>query len=158
MFITVSYINLFMLLAVSICHTVLAIVYRGQCPAAPSLTIILLFTGIIGVVLSIIALVVNHFDAYDGSNRWNLLLTFILFIYLVGSRVGTTLMTFRLASRSNNDNHCAPVLNWISALLTVVSYSIIIITFCLFVNLIVLQRRYNKLHQSASPRISMSLL
>jgi hypothetical protein len=35
----------------------------------------LIITGILGVILSLVALVIHRFDAYDGSNKWNLFLT-----------------------------------------------------------------------------------
>ena len=66
-----------MLLSVSICHVVLATVYYDQCPVTPYLSFILIITGIIEIILSIIALIVHWFDAYDGSNKWNLLLQYI---------------------------------------------------------------------------------
>ena len=144
MFRAISYINLSMLLIVSICHIILSIVYRGECPASPYLSIILIVTGITGVLLSIIALILHYFDVYDGSNQWNLLLTYILFIYLIGSRIVTSILAFRLASRPLNRYQCASVIYWTSTLLIIVSYSIIILTCCVLVNLILLQRKHKK--------------
>jgi type IV secretory pathway VirB2 component (pilin) len=139
-----------MLLAVSICHVVLAIVYHGQCPASPYLSITLIITGTMGAILSIIALIIHRFDAYDGSNKWNLLLTYILFIYLIGSRIATSIIAFRLASRSYDRYQCAPLLYWTSTLLIIVSYGIIVITCCVLINLILLQRRHKKYQKAIS--------
>jgi type IV secretory pathway VirB2 component (pilin) len=150
MFITISYINLFLLLSVSTCHIVIAIIYYNQCPISPYLSITLIITGILGVILSIIALIIHCFDTYDGSNKWNLLLTYILFIYLLGSRIATSIMAFRLASRPYNQSECASVLYWTSTLLIVVSYSIIVITCCVLINLIILRRKHNKYQKPVS--------
>jgi len=133
-----------MLLTVSICHVVLAIVYHGQCPASPYLSITLIITGVMDFILSIIALIIHRFDTYDGSNKWNLLLTCILFIYLIGSRIVTSIIALRLASRSYDRYQCAPLFYWTSTLLIIVSYSIIVITCCVLINLILLQRRNKK--------------
>jgi len=116
-----------MLLAVSICHIVLAVVYHGQCPVSPYLSITLIITGVMGFILSIIALIVHRFDAYDGSNKWNLLLTCILFIYLIGSRIATSTMTFRLESLSYDQYQCAPLLYWTSTLFLIVLLLLLVV-------------------------------
>jgi hypothetical protein len=90
------FIDLFTLLAISICQIVLVIVYHGQCPASPFLSTVLIIEGTIAGILSITALLIHHFDS---SNQWNLLLTYILFIHLIGSRISTSIMIFRLSSR-----------------------------------------------------------
>lgn len=146
MFVTISYINVVILLTVSVFQIVLAIIYYGQCPASPNLSMTLIITGIIGVILSIIALLIHRYDAYDGSNKWNLFLTYILFIYLIGSRIGTSIMAFRLASQSYDQYQCATVFYWTSTLLITVSYSIVVLTCCVLINLILLQRKHNENH------------
>jgi hypothetical protein len=123
---------------------VLAIVYYDKCPTSPFLSITLIIIGIIGISLSIIALIIHRFDAYDGSNKRNVLLTYILFIYLFGSRIMMTILTFRLISQSYDEYQCAPVLYWTSTLLTIVSDSIIVINCCVLMNLILLQITHNK--------------
>jgi hypothetical protein len=133
-----------MLLAVSTCHIALGLIYYNQCPASSWLTLTLIITGVIGVFMSIIALIVHRFDAYDGSNKWNLLVTYILFLYLIGSRIANSIMVFRLASQSKSHTHCAAALHWVSTLLLIVSYSIIIITCCILLNLHLLQKKHRK--------------
>lgn len=143
MFVTISYINLFILLTVSICQIILSIIYHGQCPASPYLPTTLIITGILGVILSIGIVLIHRFDTSDGPNRWNLLLTYILFIYLIGSRIATSIMTFRLISHSYDVYQCAAVLYWSSTLLIILSYSIIVITCCILIKLIFIEKNHD---------------
>ncbi|UJR36764.1 hypothetical protein I4U23_029479 [Adineta vaga] len=154
MFIAISFINLSLLLVVSICHVILSVLYHGECPSSPFLSLVLGITGILGIILSIIAAIIHRYDAYDGSNKWNLYVTYTLFIYLIGSRIVVSIMAFRLASQTLNQIRCATVLYWCSPLLIIISYIIIIITLCLLIKLILFQRRENSYHKSNDPKSS----
>ncbi|CAF1685077.1 unnamed protein product [Adineta ricciae] len=157
MFIAVSFINLALLLTVSICQVVLSIVYHDECPSSPFLSTTLGITGAVGVILSILAAIIHRYDAYDGTNRWNLYVTCLLLVYLIGSRVVVSIFAFRLASRRLDEIQCAAVLYWCSTFLIIISYSIIIITSCLLVKLVLLQRRDNFYHKPTDTKPSSLL-
>ncbi|CAF0992518.1 unnamed protein product [Adineta steineri] len=145
-----------MLLAISICHVLLFAVYHDQCPASPYLSTTLGITGIIGIILSTMALIIHRYDAYDGPNKWNLFLTFFLLIYLIISRIIISIMAFRLASRIPPEIHCAVILYWASTLLILISYSMIIINFCLLIKMILLHKRHQYYRKSIDIRIAMA--
>lgn len=144
MLVLVSYFNLAILLAISIGHLVLAALYHDQCPASTFLSTTLMITGLSGIFLSLVALFIHHHTSADASNRWNLTITYILFVYLIASRIATSTIAFRLAGRNRDKSRCALILYWGSTILILVSYATIITMFYLLFDLIMSQNRQKK--------------
>ena len=144
MLVLVSYVNLAILLAISIGHLALAALYHAQCPASTFLSTTLMITGLSGIFLSLIALFIHHHTSADASNKWNLTITYILFVYLIASRIATSTIAFRLAGRNRDKSRCALILYWGSTILILFSYATIITTFYLLFDLIMSQNRPKK--------------
>ena len=141
MLVLVSYVNLAILLAISIGHIVLSALYHDQCPASPSLSTILMITGLSGICLSLIALFIHYRTSTDNSNRWDLVVTYILLIYLIGSRIATCAIAFRLASRNRDKTRCALILYWGSTALILFSLGTILIALYLLFSLVISSKR-----------------
>lgn len=153
---TVSCLNLFLLLIFSICHLILYVMYHDQCPLSPFLALTLGIAGLLGVILSVTVAICYCCTAHDGSSHYRLGVMYILLVYLVISRIVVSVMAFRLASRSPDARQCSPVLYWSSTLLIVMSYSVIIITSCLLVKLLLL--RSGRLYYPRSSDVGLTTM
>ena len=144
MFIIISYVNLLILMIISMGHMILSMLYHDQCPASPYLSKVLIITGISGFLLSIICLLALFYHQSKRWKKWNLICTYILLIYLIISRIFISIMALQLASRRPQEILCSPILYWGSTLMILASYSVVIITGCVLINLIVSQRSHAK--------------
>ena len=147
MFAIVSYVNLLFLLVVSLGHLGLSFVYYELCSASPSVSVTLFVTGVFGVLFSLIAAILYHCYSGDSSHRWNLVVTYALLVYLITTRIATTIVAFGLASDRRDKRRCTRLLYWGSTLLVLASLATLIVAVCLLGHVTLSQRQRGKSHR-----------